>query len=91
VKPVNSDTPYSLAVDLKRERVWVNGNQSDSIYGFNIKTEKWIQIPLPKRTSFTRDIDFDEQGNIFTANSNFPSWHIEGGQPTTMRIEVGEF
>jgi virginiamycin B lyase len=88
VVPAGSDTPYSLNVDKKRKIVWVTGNQSDSVYTFDIKREKWRTIPLPRRTTFTRDFEFDPDGNAYTANSNFPSWQIEDTQPTLIKIEL---
>jgi virginiamycin B lyase len=87
VEPKGSETPYALNVDKKRGIVWVNGNQSDALYGFDIKTESWRTIPLPRRTTFTRDIEIDDDGSLYTANSNFPSWHIEGAQPTLIRVQ----
>ena len=87
VKPKGSETPYALNVDKKRNVVWVNGNQSDALYGFDIKTETWKFIPYPKRTTFTRDVEIDEDGTLYTANSNFPSWHVEGEQPTLIQIK----
>jgi virginiamycin B lyase len=87
VMPKGSETPYSLNVDKKRGIVWVNGNQSDALHGFDIKTETWRTIPLPRRTTFTRDVEIAEDGTLYTANSNFPSWHVEGGQPTLLRVQ----
>jgi streptogramin lyase len=86
VAPKGSETPYALNVDKKRNIIWVNGNQSDGIYGFDAKTEKWNFIPFPRLTTFTRDVEIDEEGTLYTANSNFPSWHIEGEQPTLIQI-----
>lgn len=88
VMPRGSDTPYSLNVDKKRGIVWVNGNQSDALYGLDIRTQAWRTIPLPRRTTFTRDIEIAEDGTLYTSNSNFPSWHVEGGQPTLLRIQM---
>lgn len=87
VNPLGSETPYALNVDKKRKVVWVNGNQSDSVYALDIATEKWRMIPLPRRTTFTRDIEIDEDGTLYTSNSNFPSWHIEDSQPTLIQIK----
>ncbi len=86
VEPRGSETPYSLNVDKQRGIVWVNGNQSEALFGFDIKSATWRTIPLPRRTTFTRDIEVDSDGTLYTSNSNFPSWHIEGGQPTLIRI-----
>lgn len=87
VEPKGSETPYALNVDKKRGIVWVNGNQSDALYGFDIKSERWRTLPLPRRTTFTRDVEIDDDGSLYTANSNFPSWQIEGGQPTLIRLQ----
>ncbi len=87
VHPIGSETPYSLNVDHKTGIVWVTGNQSDSVFQFNPTTEKWLQIPFSRRTTFTRDVEFSEDGKAYTSNSNFPSWQVEGGQPTLIQIE----
>lgn len=87
VEPKGSETPYSLNVDKQRGIVWVNGNQADALYGFDIKNESWRTVPLPRRTTFTRDIEVDTDGTLYTSNSNFPSWHIEGSQPTLIRVQ----
>jgi len=88
--PLVNELPYSLNVDREREVVWVNGNQSDSIFSFDINTEQWKVYPLPRKRSFTRDIEIAEDGSIFTSNSHFPSWQIEGAQPTLIRIKTVE-
>jgi streptogramin lyase len=73
-------------VDRPRGIVWVNGNQSDSLYTFDIASETWGVIPLPRRTSFTRDVEFDPAGTAYTSISNFPSWHVEDAQPTLIEV-----
>lgn len=87
--PVASETPYSLNVDRDRDLVWVNGNQSDTIMSFHTSSETWRVYPMPHRRTFTRDIEIDADGSVYTSNSHFPSWMIEGGQPTLIRIEPG--
>lgn len=86
VNPLGSDTPYALNVDKKRNIVWVNGNQSDSLYGYYANTNSWKVIPLPRKTTFTRDVEVAPDGSIYTCNSNFPSWHIEDSQPTLIQV-----
>lgn len=90
VKPLGSETPYSLNVDVKRDRVWVNGNTSDAVYRYDIKTDSWSHYPLPKRVTFTRDVEFAPNGDAFVTNASFPSWHIEDGQPTLIRIHPAQ-
>jgi streptogramin lyase len=88
VLPKGSDTPYALNVDRKRDVVWVNGNQSDSLYALDVSSGAWRVIPLPKRTTFTRDIEVEEDGSVYTSNSNFPSWQVEDGQPTLIHVSA---
>jgi streptogramin lyase len=87
LEPKGGDTPYSLNVDRPRGLVWVNGNQSDSLYVLDIASEAWQVIPLPRRVSFTRDVEFDPDGVAYTSISNFPSWHVEDAQPTLIRVQ----
>jgi hypothetical protein len=44
--------------------------------------------PLPRRVTFTREIDIDANGDVWTSNSDLPSWQIEGGQPTIIRLSL---
>jgi len=87
VIPLGSETPYSLNVDKSRDVVWINGNTSDALYSYAINEAKWSHYPLPKRVSFTRDVEIAPNGDVFTANSSFPSWHIEDAQPTLIRLK----
>ena len=85
--PVVNEIPYALNVDKKRGVVWVNGNQSDTILGFDIATETWKVYPMPRQRFFTRDIEISEEdGAVYTTNSHFPTWQSEGGVPTLLRI-----
>jgi virginiamycin B lyase len=88
VVPKGSETPYALNVDRKRGIVWVNGNQSDSLYALDIKTQAWRGVPLPRRVAFTRDIEIADDGTVYTSTSSFPSWHVEDAQPTLIRVQT---
>ncbi len=87
VLPKGSDTPYSLNVDRPRGVVWVNGNQSDSLYALSIATGAWRVFPFARRGSFTRDVEFAPDGTVYTSISNFPGWHVEGMQPMLIRVQ----
>ena len=85
--PVVNELPYALNVDRDRGVVWVNGNQSDTIMGFDIATQSWKVYPMPRQRFFTRDIEISEEdGAVYTTNSHFPTWQSEGGVPTLLRI-----
>lgn len=87
--PIVNELPYALNVDRKNGVVWVNGNQSDSVLSFDIAREQWRVYPLPRKRFFSRDIEFGSDGSVYTTNSHFPSWQIEDGQPTLIRIQGG--
>ena len=90
VVPAGSEVPYALNVDKSTGYVWVNGNMSDSMFRFDPASETWRVFPLPRRGSFTRDIEFVGRGAAITTNSHTPIWQAEGGLPTMIRIEPGE-
>lgn len=84
--PKGSDTPYALNVDRERGIVWVTGTASDTLNALDIASGRWSVFPMPRRMTFTRDIEIASDGSVFTANGAFPAWHIEGAQPTLLRI-----
>jgi len=85
--PKGGETPYALNVDRPHGIVWVNGNQSDSLFTFDIAGEAWQQIPMPRRVTFTRDVEFEPDGTAYTAIAHFPGWHVEDGQSTLIRVQ----
>lgn len=86
VVPKGSDTPYSLNVDRKRNQVWVNGTNSDSVYRFDVASGKWNVYPMQRKVTFTRDVEITADGRAYVSGAAFPSWHIEDTQPTLMEI-----
>jgi streptogramin lyase len=89
------DTPYALNVDRERDIVWICGTNSDTLIRFDPAVAEaggngFRVYPLPTRVSYTREIDFDAQGRVWTSNSNLPSWQIEGGFPRVLRLDPGE-
>jgi streptogramin lyase len=87
VKPIGSETPYSLNIDKQRQIIWVNGNTSDALYAYYYREKRWQHYPMPKRVTFTRDVEIAPNGQVFTTNSSFPSWHIEDAQPTLIVLD----
>ena len=79
--------PYALNIDAKGI-VWICGTGNDTIGRFDPKTERLIEIPMPTRVTFTREIEFDEEGNIWTCSSNGPTRHNERGRGSLIRIEL---
>jgi virginiamycin B lyase len=83
------DTPYALNVDRHTDTVWICGTNSDSLISFEPATEHFTVYPLPTRVTYTREIDFDSHGGVWTSNSNFPTWQIEGPGPKLIRVQPG--
>ena len=81
------ETPYALNVDRRTDTVWICGTNSDSLMSFDPTTEHFTMYPLPTRVTYTREIDFDDHGGVWTSNSNFPTWQIEASGPRLIRIQ----
>ena len=73
-------------MDLKTDTVWICGTNSDTLLSFDPATEAFTIYPLPTQVTYTRDIDFDENGAVWTSNSNVPAWQIETGTPRVLRL-----
>lgn len=86
-EPKGSDTPYALHVDRRTDTVWICGTNSDSLIRFDPASESFLVYPLPTRVTYTREIDFDDRGRVWTSNSNTPTWQIERGQPRVIRLD----
>ena len=63
------------------------GTESDTLIRFDPETEHFAVYPLPTRVTYTREIDFDAEGRVWTSNSNTPTWQIEGGTPRVLRLD----
>ena len=78
--------PYALNVD-KQGIVWVCGTHNDTINRFDPKTETLVEYRLPTRVSYTREIEFDDDGNVWTSTSG-PARHMERGVGAVIRISL---
>lgn len=81
-----NQTPYALNVD-RNGIVWVCGTGNDTINRFDPRTETLIEYRLPTRVSYTREIEFDDEGNIWTSTSG-PARHMERGVGSVIRISL---
>jgi streptogramin lyase len=76
-----------LNVHPQDDSVWICGTNSDTLIRFDPTSEQFTVYPLPTRVTYTREIDFDEQGRVWTSNSNMPTWQIEGALPRVVRLD----
>jgi streptogramin lyase len=89
IEPAGTETPYALHVERSTDTVWICGTNSDTLIRFDPSTEAFLVYPLPTRVTYTREIDFDAAGRVWTSNSNTPTWQIERGQPRVIRLDPG--
>ena len=78
--------PYALNV-APDGMVWICGTGNDTLYRFNPKTEYLVEFPLPFRVSYTREIEFDKEGNVWTSTSG-PARHMENACGTVIKLEI---
>ena len=78
--------PYALNV-APDGMVWICGTGNDTLYRFNPETEYLVEFPLPYRVSYTREIEFDKGGNVWTSTSG-PPRHMENVCGTVIRLEI---
>ena len=79
--------PYALNIDPKGF-IWICGTHSDSLHRFNPKTEELVEFRMPSRVTYTREIEFDADGNLWTCNSNGPARHTERGYGSIIKLEI---
>ncbi len=82
---VNS-MPYALNIHPTTGEVWICGTGSDSMLRFDPKTETFKEYRMPTRVTYTREIEFDADGNIWVCNSNYPVRHVENGRGSVIKL-----
>ena len=80
--------PYALNIDPKGY-VWICGTGNDTLNRFDPKTEQLIEFRLPMQVSYTREIEFDSEGNVWTSTSG-PPRHMERGTGSIIKLEILE-
>ncbi len=78
--------PYALNVD-KDGVVWICGTGNDTINRFDPVTETLVEFRLPTRVSYTREIEFDDDGSVWTSTSG-PARHMERGVGAVIRVSL---
>ncbi len=81
--------PYALNIDPKGN-VWITGTGNDTVTKYDPKTEKMTEYRMPTRVTYTREFEFDEDGNVWTCNSNAPVRHTERGRGSIIKLELIE-
>lgn len=82
----SGDMAYALAIDHRDDTVWLCGTNSDTLIHFDPRTEAFKTYLLPSKVSFTRELEVDAEGNVWTTTSNLPYYQMEGGQGKVVRL-----
>jgi streptogramin lyase len=81
--------PYALNINRKTGMVWITGTGSDTLISLHPKTGHFTEYRLPSKVTFMREIEIDDDGNIWTTNSQSPLRHSERGFSSFIRLEPG--
>lgn len=92
LSPGESEAPYAVAVDPRRQEVWITSNMSDRLFRFLPREERYITYPMPTRGTYTREFFFPEDGRVCSPASPLPALPsvIEGGMDTIVCVDLGE-
>lgn len=82
--------PYALSVDMKTNMIWICGTMSDSMLRLNPKTKELTEYRMPSRVTYTREVEFGDDGSIWVCNSNYPVRHTERGRGSIIKIVTAD-
>jgi len=87
-----SEAPYALAVDPRRQDVWITSNMSDRLFRFIPKEQRFIAYRMPTRGFYSREFFFPADGRICSPASPLPAAPdvIEGGLDTIVCLDIGK-
>jgi cysteine-rich repeat protein len=89
-QPKGFDLPYNITVNRTTGDVWITGSNSDSLIRFRPSTEEFTVFALPTPINFMREIEFDEEGGVWTCTSNATQMDPEPGSGRIIKLELLE-
>ena len=84
----DNQIPYALNVHPQTGNVWICGTGTDVLWQFNPASEELTEFRMPSRVTYTREIEFTDDGAIWTCNSNAPARHTERQFGSIIKLEV---
>jgi cysteine-rich repeat protein len=88
--PKGSDLPYNVNVNRTTGDVWITGSNSDTLMRFRPSTETFTVYELPTPIDFTREIEFDDDGNVWTCTSDAPQSEDQPGSGRIIKLQLLE-
>jgi streptogramin lyase len=80
--------PYALNIHPQTGDIWICGTMNDTMVRYIPATEEMIEYQMPSRVTYTREVEFHEDGSVWVCNSNYPVRHTERGQGSIIKIEA---
>ncbi|MCG2633498.1 MAG: SMP-30/gluconolactonase/LRE family protein [Gammaproteobacteria bacterium] len=66
--PDRAAAPYTLSWDHRRNRIWVSGGNSDSVYRFDVPQKQFTVYPLPGSETVMRALPVDpDTGEVWSS------------------------
>lgn len=84
-----NEIPYALNIHPQTGDIWICGTGSDTLVRFEPDTEEMTEYRMPSDVTYTREIEFTDDGSIWVCNSNYPARHTERGRGSVLRIKIG--
>lgn len=82
-QPTGEELPYNVGANKRNGEVWITGSNSNTLIRFLPETEEFTVFPLPTAADFTREIEFGDDGSVWTCTSD---QEIDAETPGTGRI-----
>ena len=84
----DNQIPYALNIHPETGDIWICGTGNDTLSRFIPETEEFIEYRMPSRVTYTREIEFGEDGSVWVCNSNYPVRHTERGRGSIIKVEL---
>jgi cysteine-rich repeat protein len=87
-EPVGHDLPYNVGANKVNGEIWVTGSNSNTLIRFLPDSEEFTVFPLPTAADFTREIEFDADGAVWTCTSDQPIAPDVPGTGRIIKLEI---
>lgn len=87
-EPAGQELPYATLTDWSTGDVWITGSNSDTMIRFRPSSEEFTVFPLPTEADFTREIEFGDDGSVWTCTSDQELAQDRPGSGRIIKIEV---
>ncbi len=88
--PRGTDLPYNVSVNRGTGDVWITGSNSDTLIRFQPATETFTSFHLPTPVDFTREIEFGDDGSVWTCTSDAKTSEEDPGSGRIIELQLLE-